>query len=101
MEIEYDPAKNIRNIADRGLSFERVRDLDWNKTLVIQDRCKDYAEPRFQALGPIQGRLHVVIFTVRGVALRVISLRKANVREVAQYEKTGSRIIRCRQPGME
>ncbi|WP_323018616.1 BrnT family toxin [Castellaniella sp.] len=87
MEIEYDPAKNVRNIADRGLSFECVRGLDWNKTLVVRDRRKDYTESRFQALGPIQGRLHVVVFTIRGVALRVISLRKANVREVARYEK--------------
>lgn len=40
-----------------------------------------------QALGKINGRLHMVVFTVRGESLRIISLRKANAREVARYEK--------------
>ncbi|WP_298014577.1 BrnT family toxin [uncultured Castellaniella sp.] len=90
MEIEYDPIKNDRNVIDRGLSFELARHLEWNETLVVADVRRDYAEPRFQALGPIQGRLYVLIFTIRGAALRVISLRKANAREVAGYEKAKS-----------
>jgi len=90
MEIEYDPAKNDRNVAGRGLSFELVRRLDWNETLVVEDVRKDYEEPRFQALGPIQGRLYLLVFTIRGRALRIISLRKANAREVAGYEKAKS-----------
>jgi uncharacterized DUF497 family protein len=90
MEIEYDPNKHDRNVIDRGLSFELARHLEWNETLVVADVRRDYAEPRFQALGPIQGRLYVLIFTIRGAALRVISLRKANAREVAGYEKAKS-----------
>lgn len=90
MEIEYDSAKNERNVADRGLSFELVRHLDWNEALVVEDVRKDYEEPRFQALGPIQGRLYMLVFTIRGKALRIISLRKANAREVAGYEKAKS-----------
>lgn len=87
MEIEYDPVKNDRNVADRGLSFELVRYLNWDGTLVVEDIRKEYAEPRFKALGPIGGRLHVLVFTIRGKALRIISLRKANAREVVGYEK--------------
>ena len=37
---------------------------------------------RYAALGPIEGRLHCVCFTVRGNKLRIINLRKANEREV-------------------
>jgi uncharacterized protein len=32
MGITFAPAKNARNIADRGLSFERVAELDWDVT---------------------------------------------------------------------
>ena len=92
MEIEYDPAKNDRNIAERGLSFALAWDMNWDAALVIQDLRKDYAETRYQALGPIQGRLYVLVFTIRDTALRIISLRKANAREVAKYEKAKSRI---------
>ncbi|WP_322999170.1 BrnT family toxin [Castellaniella sp.] len=90
MEIEYDPVKNAQNVVDRGLSFELARHLDWREALVVADVRRNYAESRFRAMGPIQGRLYVLIFTIRGVRLRVISLRKANAREVAQYEKTRS-----------
>ncbi|KDD18375.1 BrnT family toxin [Bordetella bronchiseptica] len=87
MGITYDPAKNDKNIADRGLSFELVRGFEWASALVVEDARQAYAETRYQALGKIDGRLHMVVFTVRGESLRIISLRKANAREVARYEK--------------
>ena len=43
---------------------------------------------RFRAQGPIRGRLHELVFTPRNDAVRIISLRKANSREVHEYEKT-------------
>lgn len=48
-------------------------------------RRYDYGEDRFQALGLIDGRLHMLVFTIRGGTLRAISLRKANPREVRRY----------------
>lgn len=87
MDITYDPTKNDTNIADRGLSFELVRHFDWNSALVVEDTRRKYSESRFQALGKIDGRLHMVVFTVRDESLRIISLRKANSREVARYEE--------------
>jgi uncharacterized DUF497 family protein len=43
MAVTFDPEKNARNIAERGLSFERVADLDW-ETAVI---CRGHP-PRLQ-----------------------------------------------------
>ena len=51
------------------------------------DTRNDYGEERFIALGTIGERLFSLVFTVRGDALRIISLRKANKREVNSYEK--------------
>ena len=90
MEITYDPAKNDKNMVERGLSFELAHGFDWNSALVIEDTRQDYSEVRYQALGKIDERMYVLVFTVRGDAIRIISLRRANSREVARYEKAQS-----------
>lgn len=88
MQITYDPAKCERNTADRGLSFELVRAFDWSAALVLEDQRQDYGERRFQALGFIGDRLYMLVFTPRPGAVHVISLRKANKREVTGYEQS-------------
>ncbi|MGH7814965.1 MAG: BrnT family toxin [Candidatus Binataceae bacterium] len=57
----------------------------WEEAKAIPDLRKDYGEARFLAFGPIGDRLHCVTFSVRGRKIRVISLRRANRREVEQY----------------
>jgi uncharacterized DUF497 family protein len=84
--ISFDPQKNERNIAERGLSFELVEEFEWDSALVVEDVRRDYGERRFQALGMITGRLHAVVFTPRAGRVHVISLRKANRREIRLYE---------------
>jgi uncharacterized DUF497 family protein len=84
--ISFDSAKNERNVAIRGISFERAVAFEWDSALIVEDTRKDYGERRFQALGLIDGRLHVLVFTPRADRTHVISLRKANGREVRRYE---------------
>lgn len=86
MNISYNPGKNKKNIAERGISFERVSEFEWSSALIVEDIRKDYGEPRFQALGLIGKRLYVLVFTPRAGQVHVISLRKANRREVKRYE---------------
>lgn len=88
MKINYDPAKNIKNIKERSLSFELAGEFNFESALVWQDIRNDYGELRFNALGYINNRLYHMTFTPRGGAMRVISLRKANSREVKKYAKT-------------
>ena len=65
--------------------------MDFGKVLYARDHRYDYGEARIQALGMIEGRLHMLVFTMRGDMVRAISLRKANTREVKDYEqKTGT-----------
>lgn len=86
MAITYDPGKNEKNIAERGISFDRAADFDWSSALIVEDTRRDYGEPRFQALGFIEERLHMLVFTPRADDIHVMSLRKANKREVKRYE---------------
>ena len=87
MRIEFDAAKNAANIRIRGLSFDRVVDFDWDSALVIEDRRRNYGEPRFRAMGYLDARLHVLVLVPRGAAVRIVSLRRANRREVKWHEK--------------
>lgn len=86
MKIEYDPNKNQANMTSRGIDFAIAVDFDWHTALVIQDERHNYGEARYIAMGRIDERLHVLVFTVRGEVIRVISLRKANKKEVKHYE---------------
>lgn len=85
MNIEFDSAKNRKNIAERHLSFERAADFDFVSARIWQDTRKFYPEERFLALGYLDDRLHVLCFTLSEKCIRVISFRKGNQREGAKH----------------
>ncbi|MEW6318806.1 MAG: BrnT family toxin [Pseudomonadota bacterium] len=88
MDINFDPGKNETNIRTRGLSFERAADFEFDTAVIEIDGRKAYGEDRYTAIGFLDGRLHVLVFTLRADSLRVISFRKANAREIKRYEQT-------------
>ena len=85
MRVTYDPAKSLRNEEDRGASFVLAEDFDWSSALIVEDTREDYRERRYQALGFIGEALHMLVFTPRGGAIHVVSLRRANRRERTRY----------------
>ena len=87
MEIDFDPIKNEKNIRERGLSFERVSEVDFNNAMVFPDSRKEEGETRYIALCYLDRRLHVLCFTETEKGIRVISFRKANEREARRYGK--------------
>ncbi|MCZ4065702.1 BrnT family toxin [Oxalobacter aliiformigenes] len=87
MDIEYDPNKNEKNIRERGLSFEKVHEFDFDTAIYYMDDRKDYGEKRIIAIGKIHERVHVLVFKSIDNGIRVISFRKANKREVTRYEQ--------------
>jgi uncharacterized protein len=82
MRITFDPAKNVRNIAEHLLSFDHVADLYWETAIAVEDDRRDYGERRLRVMALPGRRLHVAVITYRGDAMHVISFRKANSREV-------------------
>lgn len=85
MQITYDTDKNARNIAECGLPFDLVGNLDWSEARILEDTRKDYGERRFRVFAYLGERLMVLVFTPRNDAVHVISLRKENSREVNHY----------------
>lgn len=88
MKITYDMKKSQVNIESRGLPFDLVSLLDWKNAIIEQDDRQDYGEVRMRAFCPnSEGRLFIVVFTIRDNMMRIISFRKANKRERNFYEK--------------
>jgi len=87
MEISYDQSKNLYNIQNRNLPFDRARDFDFETTIFAIDKRKNYGEIRRCALGYLGNRLHALVFTETTMGIRVISFRKANKREIESYEQ--------------
>ena len=79
MGITYDPAKDERNIRERGLSFERAADFDF-ETALIANYSRN-GEIRRIAVGYLDKRLHLLCYIPKPDGIRVISFRKTNKRE--------------------
>lgn len=85
MHYEFDSAKNQINLNKHGMALADAEGFEWETAVVHEDVRKQYSERRLKAIGLIGDRLHVMIYCMRKDALRVISLRKANLREVKRY----------------
>jgi uncharacterized protein len=85
LAITYDPAKNERNIRERGLSFERAADFDF-VTAVFNTEIRK-GEIRRVAVGYLDRRLHLLCYIPNPDGIRVISFRKTNKQEAKRYGK--------------
>jgi uncharacterized DUF497 family protein len=81
----YDPIKDEGNRAKHGVSLALAEVLFAGPHVVTIDDRFDYGEVRAVAFGRINNRLFVCVYADRGAERRVISLRKANKREVKRY----------------
>lgn len=85
MKITFDSAKRLQTLADRKVDFEDAAQVFAGLTLTVKDDRFDYGEDRFQTLGFLAGRMVMIVWTPRGDARHVISMRKCNDREQARY----------------
>jgi uncharacterized DUF497 family protein len=85
MRIEFDSAKDLANQTKHGVPLTFAGELDWEAALVWVDDRVEYNETRMIALAPKTEILYYVAFVDRGDVRRVISLRRANRREVKHY----------------
>ncbi len=87
MKLEFDQAKRERTLVERGLDFARAAEVFAGVHLTGQDTRQSYAEDRMITVGFLDQRLVVLVWTLRGEARRIISMRKANEREKAFYDR--------------
>lgn len=92
MNVTFDPTKDAMNLAKHGFSLADAVGFEWDAAVVWPDKRRDYDEARMVALGYIGLRIMAVVFVDRPpeqpTERRIISLRKANSREVKRYAET-------------
>jgi len=83
MRHTFDPAKAAANLAKHGVAFGAIDDFEWETATIQADTRHD--EPRLIAYGLIRARVHVLVYSIERRSVRIISLRKANQKEVLLY----------------
>ncbi len=83
--IEFDEVKRAATLAARGLDMARAGEVFAGATLTVKDDRQDYGEDRFMTIGFLAAVMVVLVWTPRGGAYRIVSMRKANERERALY----------------
>ena len=86
MEISYDPAKRATTLEERGLDFVDAPEVFSGPVFELADDRFDYGEERYITIGMLRGRMVVLVWTPRGAARHIISMRKANDREQARFQ---------------
>ena len=87
MQFSYDEAKNKSNVQKHGVPLSEAKLLEWDLLISGHDARRDYGEVREIGFAPIASRLYCIVFTERDTAIHVISLLKANEREIRSYVK--------------
>ena len=85
MQIEFDPDKRDKTLAERGLDFAQAGEVFAGVNVTAEDARFDYGEPRFTTVGVLDGRMVILVWTPRGEVRRIISMRKANEREIEKF----------------
>jgi uncharacterized DUF497 family protein len=87
MDIEFDEAKRTLTLEERGLDFAHAGEVFAGVQITQEDDRRDYGEPRFQTMGRLDGEVVMVVWTPRGTARRVISMRKCHDEEQRRFRK--------------
>jgi uncharacterized DUF497 family protein len=85
LDISFDPAKRAVTLKHRGLDFADAGAVFAGRTVTVQDTRRDHGEDRFITAGHPAGRCVVLVWTPRGGARRIISMRHAHAEEEAGW----------------
>ena len=87
MRITFDPSKRARTLAERGLDFADAALVFAGLHATVEDTRRDYGENRFITAELLLGRLLVLVWTLRGAARRIISMRHAHAEEETRWRQ--------------
>lgn len=85
MRITYDRVRRAATIAERGLDFADAAEVFSGLHATLADDRVDYGETRFISAGYLRRRLLVLVWTPRGTARHVISMRHAHAKEARRW----------------
>jgi uncharacterized DUF497 family protein len=88
VKLTFDPAKDVENVRNHGISLRRAEDFDFAAALYERDDREDYGEVRYNVLGFLDARLYSLTMTEDGDDIRAISLRRVTKDEEKRYRES-------------
>ena len=83
--FEFDQAKSQSNLSKHGIDFNDAQML-WTDAGLLEIPATTDDESRYLVIGLIDGKHWSAVITYRGPNIRLISVRRSRVEEVALYE---------------
>jgi hypothetical protein len=83
--FEFDESKSLANHSKHGINFIDAQPL-WNDPELLEIPAKTEDEPRYLAIGLINGKHWSAVITYRDATVRLISVRRSRIEEIALYE---------------
>jgi uncharacterized DUF497 family protein len=87
VRITFDPAKRAATLAHRGLDFADAALVFAGEHATAPDERRDYGEPRCITAGQLRGRFVVIVWTPRGDARRIISMRYGHAEDAEHWQQ--------------
>jgi uncharacterized DUF497 family protein len=87
MDFEWDNAKDLANRKKHGVDFRTAAKVFLDPYVIEFDDHDATGEPRFIAIGLVDGRMLFVSYTTRGDVVRIISARGAEPHEKRKYHE--------------
>jgi uncharacterized protein len=87
MDFEWDSAKELANRKKHGVGFRIAAKVFLDPHVIEFDDLGSTDEPRFNAIGLVDGRMLFVTYTMRGPVVRIISARGAEPHEKRKYHE--------------
>jgi uncharacterized protein len=85
MPFEWDPQKSIANKEKHGIDFETAKRL-WSDENRVEIHASHPVEDRWILIGKKDDKLWTAIYTLRGNAIRIISVRRSRDKELDLYD---------------
>lgn len=85
MKIIFTPTKRDRTLSERGLDFADAAKVFAGRVATREDTRFAYGETRYITAGRLEGRFVVVVWTPRGDARHIISMRYGHAEEEENY----------------
>ncbi len=86
MQFDWDPAKHEKMRRERGFGFDYVARIFAGQTVEIIDLRRNYGEERIRAIGEVEGRVYVVIYTDSPGVRWIISAWKASGKDLRTWQ---------------
>lgn len=86
MDFEWDDKKSRKTKQERGLDFNDASQI-WDDRESLEIPVRSETESRWAKVGMFNGQVHTAIFTLRGTKIRIISVRRAHLKEIEFYEQ--------------